>query len=111
MCANRQTKMGRTRALLTKRDRELLVADPDELTEKEENRKYQTVSEVRNRIREELPKDLEVLREHHPALLEELREVACAEEAKSPDPVTSPPSGPTPDPDPTPDDEEEGDDE
>ena len=71
--ANGQTKMARTRALLTERDREL-IADEDA-----EKRRYQAVSEVRSRIDEELPTDVEILAEHHPELLEELREVVCEE--------------------------------
>lgn len=74
MCANRQTKMARTRALLTERDREL-VADEDG-----GNRRYQAISEIRSRINEELSTDVEVLKENHPELLEELREVVCEED-------------------------------
>lgn len=71
MCANRQTKMARTRALLTERDRELLA------DEEGGNRRYQAISEIRSRINEELETDVEVLKENHPELLEELREVVC----------------------------------
>ena len=45
-----------------------------------ENKRHQSISRVRNRIREELPKDIDVLQENHPKLLEELREVVCEEE-------------------------------
>jgi len=71
MCADRQTKMARTRALLTERDRELLAED------RGGNRRYQAISEIRSRISEELSTDVEVLEENHPELLEELREVVC----------------------------------
>jgi len=71
MCANRQTKMARTRALLTKRDRELLA------DEEGGNRRYQAISEIRSRINEELETDVKVLAEHHPDLLSELREEVC----------------------------------
>ncbi|SEP30874.1 hypothetical protein SAMN05216388_10757 [Halorientalis persicus] len=74
MCANRQTKMARTRALLTERDRELLA------DEEGGNRRYQAISEIRSRINDELSTDVEVLKENHPELLEELREVVCDEE-------------------------------
>lgn len=74
MCANRQTKMARTRALLTERDRELLA------DEEGGNRRYQAISEIRSRINEELSTDVEVLKENHPELLEELREVVCERE-------------------------------
>lgn len=71
MCANRQTSMARTRALLTERDRELIASDSGE------NRRYQSISEVRSRINDELPRDVRILEEHHPELLRELREVVC----------------------------------
>ena len=63
--------MARTRALLTERDRELLA------DEQNESRRYQAISEVRSRINEELTKDVQVLEEHHPELLKELRDVVC----------------------------------
>jgi len=65
--------MARTRALLTENEREWLAKDVTESG----SRKYQIVSEVRNRISDELIKDIETLDEHHPDLLEELREVVC----------------------------------
>lgn len=71
MCTNANTTMARTRALLTERDRELIKGDgPD-------NRRYRAVSEVRARIQEELTTDVELLREHHPNLYEELLEAVC----------------------------------
>jgi hypothetical protein len=63
--------MARTRALLTERDRELIT------NEDGENRRYQAISEVRSRIRDNLQEDVEILKEHHPDLLDELREVVC----------------------------------
>lgn len=44
-----------------------------------EDRKYQATSRVRRRIKEKLPRDVDVLREHHPELLEELRGAVCRE--------------------------------
>ena len=73
MCADRQSKMARTRALLTERDRELLT------DEEGGNRRYQAISEIRSRINEELSTDVHLLEEHHPELLSELREVVCDE--------------------------------
>jgi hypothetical protein len=67
--------MARRRALLTDRERELLAGENVE----EENYRYQAVSRVRNKIKDELPRDIELLREHHPRLLEELYEVVCDE--------------------------------
>lgn len=64
--------MGRTRALLTKTDREY-IAGEDSV---DENKRYQAVSRVRDRI-DELESDVETLSEHHPDLLEEVREVVC----------------------------------
>lgn len=74
MCTDMQTTVARTRGLLTERDREL-IAD-----EEAENRRYQVISEVRSRIDEEVSQDVEILAEHHPELLEELREVVCEDE-------------------------------
>lgn len=63
--------MGRRRALLTDREREL-IAD----TSIEDDR-YVAISRVRNKIEDELPQDIEILENHHPELLAELREVVC----------------------------------
>jgi hypothetical protein len=74
MCVNGETKMARTRALLTERDRELLA------DEEGGNRRYQAISEIRSRIKEELSADVEILEQNHPELLKELREVVCDDE-------------------------------
>lgn len=64
------------RALLTDSERELIAAeDPNE-----PSYKYQAVSRVRNKIQDELPTDVAILREHHPELYQELREVVCEDE-------------------------------
>lgn len=73
MCAYRETRMARTRAILTEKEREHLASE----TTESGARKYQVVSEVRNRIHDELPQDVAVLAETHPELLDELREVVC----------------------------------
>jgi NTP pyrophosphatase (non-canonical NTP hydrolase) len=65
--------MARTRALMTKTDRKQ-IADQEAV---DENKRYQAISRVRSRIQEELTKDVEVLREHHPELYEELKDVVC----------------------------------
>lgn len=67
--------MGRRRALLTDRERELLASDDEE----EREYAYQAASRIRNKIEDELTEDVEILEEHHPDLLEELREVVCDE--------------------------------
>lgn len=67
-------RMAKTRALLTNTDREYITG-----TEGDEKR-YQSASRIRRRIQDELPKDIEVLEEHHPDLLDELRAVVCENE-------------------------------
>lgn len=69
-----QAGMSRRRALLTDREREL-IAD-----EEAENPRYVAVSHIRNKIEEELPRDLELLEEYHPDLYQELQEVVCDDE-------------------------------
>ena len=64
--------MGRTRALMTPTEREYIADEGDV----DENKRYQAVSRVRDRI-EELERDVELLEEHHPKLLEEVRGVVC----------------------------------
>ncbi|MFA9503769.1 hypothetical protein ACERIM_13465 [Natrinema sp. H-ect1] len=71
-------KMARTRALLTKTDRKQ-ISNTEEV---DENKRYQAISRVRSRIQDELPKDVEVLREHHPELYEELQDVVCQGDSK-----------------------------
>lgn len=68
--------MGRRRALLTDRERELLTSDDPE----EDDYRYQAASRVRNKIHDELTDDVELLEDHHPQLLEELRDVVCHKE-------------------------------
>ncbi|WP_455448321.1 hypothetical protein [Natrinema thermotolerans] len=65
--------MAKTRALLTETEREQIAGEHGD------QRRYQATSRVRRRIEEELSKDIEVLEEHHPELLEELRDVVCEE--------------------------------
>lgn len=63
--------MAKTRALLTETEREQIAGEHGR------DRKYQATSRVRRRIEDELVKDVEVLKEHHPDLLEELRATVC----------------------------------
>ncbi|AGB17398.1 hypothetical protein Halru_2827 [Halovivax ruber XH-70] len=65
--------MGRYRAIMTDTDREYITGEGDP----SESQRLQSISRVRSRINDELVKDIEVLEEHHPDLLEELREVVC----------------------------------
>ena len=64
------------RALLTDRERELIEGGDSV----DESLRYQAVSRVRRKIEDELTTDMEVLRENHPELHEELREVVCRPE-------------------------------
>ncbi|EJN58006.1 hypothetical protein [Halogranum rubrum] len=60
------------RGLLTEREREALAGDASDSYHRK------TRSYVRTRI-DKLEDDVEILEEHHPDLLEELREVVCEE--------------------------------
>jgi len=71
MSSEQARRMAKTRALLTDTDREYITGEAGD------DRRYQAASRIRNRVQEELPKDIELLEEHHPDLLEELREVVC----------------------------------
>lgn len=77
MWMSRETvgQMGRYRALMTDTDREYIASAEHEKTDE----RYQAVYRVRKRIEEEVVQDVEILREHHPELLSELRDVVCEE--------------------------------
>jgi hypothetical protein len=68
-------EMGRYRAIMTETDREHISGE----SEPSQDQKDQAVYRVRQRIKEELPKDIEVLKEHRPDVLEELRMEVCEE--------------------------------
>lgn len=76
MSEQNPNEMARTRALLTKTDREQISKEG----EVNENKRYQAISRVRNRVQDELPQDIELLEEHHPELLDEIRAIVCDEE-------------------------------
>lgn len=67
--------MSKYRAIMTTTDRERITGEVNVSDEKQ----YQAIHRVRSRI-EELETDIDVLTEHHPELLEELRDVVCDEE-------------------------------
>lgn len=67
------TSMARTRALMTETERQQIAG------EQSQQRKYEATSRIRRRVEEELARDVELLKEHHPELLEELRSVVCDE--------------------------------
>ena len=60
------------RSLLTEREREILSGKADV----SDNYRYKVESTARQRARRMAP-DVDVLREHHPEILAELREVVC----------------------------------
>jgi hypothetical protein len=63
---------------MTETDRQQIA---DEEREDDENKRYQAVSRVRSRIREELPEDVAILRENHPELYQEIQEIVCEEKS------------------------------
>lgn len=65
--------MGRSRGLITFTERDRISGEEDV----DDAKKYQSISRVRRRIHEELPKEIALLEEHHPELLEELRAEVC----------------------------------
>lgn len=64
-------RMAKSRALITEREREQIAGEHGS------TRKYEATSRVRSRVRDELGRDIELLRRHHPDLLGEIREVVC----------------------------------
>jgi len=62
---------------MTTTDRDRIMGEADVPDEK----RYQAIHRVRSRI-EELETDVEVLEEHHPDLLDELRDVVCEGSSK-----------------------------
>ena len=74
--ATKAKPMGRYRGLLTDTDRRYIAREGDVT----DSQHYQAISRVRNRIQEETPNDVEVLEEHHPGLLAELREIVCEDD-------------------------------
>lgn len=78
MRTNSQNKMARTRGLLTENDRRVLAGEKGS-----ENRRQQVVWEIRNRIRDEIPNDIECLAVHEPDLLDELQEYVCKDDDSS----------------------------
>lgn len=76
MDATNDECMTRSRGLITFTERERIAG----IDNVEDSKRYQAVSRVRRRINEEVTDEVALLREHHPDLLEELREVVCEEE-------------------------------
>lgn len=61
------------RALLTDRERELIEGE----SESDDDLRYQAISRVRRKIKDEMTTDVEILRENHPDLYEELQGAVC----------------------------------
>ncbi|WP_238992683.1 hypothetical protein [Halorubrum distributum] len=68
-------RMAKSRGLITDTEQDRISGEADV----NDAKRYQAVSRVRRRIREQLPGEVEMLKEHHPELLEELRDVVCEE--------------------------------
>ncbi len=66
-------RMTRSRGIITFTERER-IAGEDEV---KDSKRYQAISRVRRRINEEVTDEVEILKEHHPELLQELRDVVC----------------------------------
>ena len=69
----RREHMAKSRAILTETEREQIAGEHGD------KRRYEATSRARARIRDELAVDIEILREHNPDLLDEIREVVCAD--------------------------------
>ena len=68
--------MAKSRGLITDTEKERIAGEADV----DDSKRYQAVSRVRRRVQEELPREIALLEEHHPELLEELRETVCENE-------------------------------
>lgn len=67
--------MASDRGLLTDREREILTGEADV----SDNYRYRAVSRIRNKI-ERIERDIDILADTRPDLLEELREAVCEDE-------------------------------
>lgn len=73
MAQKQRPRMGRYRAIMTDTDRRYISGEGDAT----DNQRMQSVSRVRSRITKELSHDIDVLEEHRPDLLHDLRDVVC----------------------------------
>jgi len=71
IAGNKQTGMTIGRGLLTEGERKYLRG------ESSDQRMYEARSRFRTRIKEPVTEDIELLEQHQPELLEELREIVC----------------------------------
>jgi hypothetical protein len=63
--------MAKSRALITETEREQIAGEHGD------QRRYEAVSRVRARIKDELETDVEVLQKHHQELLGEIQDAVC----------------------------------
>jgi len=63
--------MAKSRALITETEREQIAGEHGD------KRRYEAVSRVRRRVKDELVSDIELLDDEHPELLGEIQEVVC----------------------------------
>lgn len=70
---SQSASMARSRGLITSTELERLE-NPDDV---DDQKRYQSISRIRKRINDELPREIEILEQHHPELLEELQDVVC----------------------------------
>lgn len=75
MVANTGQGMGRYRAILTDTDRQNIAGEGNPSSREVD----QSVYRARQRINEELAHDIEILKEHRPDLVSEIRNVVCDE--------------------------------
>jgi len=68
-------RMAKSRGLITDTEQDRISGEADV----DDSKRYQAISRVRRRIREQLPEEVAMLEKHHPELLDELREVVCEE--------------------------------
>ena len=68
-------QMARTRALMTETERQYISEEADV----EENKRYQAIARVRDRL-DSLEKDIDVLQNHHPELLSEVQDLVCRDQ-------------------------------
>ena len=76
MASIQNSSMAQSRGLITDTEHDRISRE----VEVDDSLRYQAVSRVRRRIHERLPEDIQMLEEHHPELLAELREVVCEDD-------------------------------
>lgn len=70
--------MGRYRAIMTETDRKHITGEGDP----KDHQIDQSVYRIRKRINEELVRDIEILEQERPDLVDELRDVVCTEDGE-----------------------------